>query len=71
MNEFEVIFFIIIEHKYHKNFYKSNNALNDIFEFVEKKYDDKGFIKGLRYMKNLLNRTDDNFMKTTMRMTIF
>ena len=53
------------------NFYKSNNALNDIFEFVEKKYDDKGFIKGLRYMKNLLNRTDDNFMKTTMRMTIF
>ena len=53
------------------NFQKSQTMLNKIFTFIKNKYKDKKLLNALEYIKKLYNDTNDDFMKTTMRMTMF
>lgn len=54
------------------NFQKSQTMLNKIFTFIKNKYKDRKLLQSLEYMKSIYNEvSQDNFMKKTMRMTIF
>ena len=53
------------------NFYKSNTMLNNIFDFVSDKYNDKDFMEALNIMEKIYNQIQNEFMKNTMRMTVF
>ena len=54
------------------NFQKSQTMLNKIFIFIKEHYKNENLHKSLKYMKSLYNELDDNdFIKNTMRMTMF
>ena len=45
--------------------------LDNIFNFISEKYKDKDLLKGFDYMEKNVDKIDNNFLKNTMRMTIF
>ena len=54
--------------KFNKN---NNNNYKKLYEFIEKKYDCKNFLKDIRYIKKAIKQTNTPFIKNTLRMTTF
>ena len=52
-------------------FYANKDNFTKLSHFIKSRYNNKNFIHGLTQAKKLLNKYDSNFIKETMRMSVF
>ena len=53
------------------NFYKSKSMLNKIGNFIKEYHNKDNFLQSLNYMKEFFDKIKNNFLKNTLRMSMF